>query len=85
MVECFVFLRPLGLRLDALKKLYTTYTVLHTTVTAPAVSADIYAGAVKKVDDDFRKNARELKSGLPERISTQLSTSSKKFTELQDL
>lgn len=70
---------------DSLKKLYDTFSLLHTTVTSPAGSADVYSGAVKKVDDDFRKIARELKSGLPERISEQVAESSKRFKELQDL
>jgi hypothetical protein len=70
---------------DAMKKLYDTYDQLHTTVISPARSADIYSGAVKKSDDDFRKTARELKSGLPERISTQVAESGKKFTTLLEL
>ena len=70
---------------DSLKKLYDTYSLLHSTVTAPAGSSDIYSTTVKKIDDDFRKTARELKVGLPERISAQLADSSKRFKELQDL
>jgi Acyl carrier protein phosphodiesterase len=70
---------------DSLKKLYDTYSLLHTTVTSATGSADVYSGAVKKIDDDFRKSARDLKSGLPERISTQLGESSKKFKTLQEL
>jgi hypothetical protein len=70
---------------DSLKKLYDSYSNLHDTITSPAASADIYSGAVKKADDDFRKNTRELKAGLPERISTQLAETSKKYKALQDL
>lgn len=70
---------------DSLKKLYDTYSILHTTVISPTGSSDIYSGAVKKIDDDFRKIARELKSGLPERISTQVDKSSKNFKTLLEL
>jgi DNA-directed RNA polymerase subunit RPC12/RpoP len=70
---------------DSLKRLYDTYSLLHTTVTSTTGSADIYSGSVKKIDDDFRKSARELKAGLPVRISAQLGESSKKFKTLQEL
>src|SRR6185369_8246062 len=70
---------------DSLKKLYDTYSILHTAAISPSGSADIYSGAVKKIDDDFRKTARELKTGLPERISAQIAESSKRFKGLQDL
>lgn len=70
---------------DSLKKLYDAYLLLHTTATSPVGSSDIYSGAVRKIDDDFKKSARELKAGLPERISVQLAETSKKFKELQDL
>lgn len=70
---------------DSLKKLYDTYAQLHATVISPSGSADLYSGAVKKIDDDFRKTSRELKSGLPERISAQVAESGKKFKALQDL
>lgn len=69
---------------DSLNKLYAAYSELHTAVTVPMGSADIYAGTVKNIDDDFRKSAQELKSGLPEKISNQLGVSSKKFKALQD-
>src|SRR6185369_4395119 len=61
---------------DALKKLYDTFSLLHTTAISATGSADVYSGSVKKIDDDFRKSARELKAGLPERISVQLGESS---------
>lgn len=70
---------------DSLQKVYDSYSRLHATVTSPAGSSDIYSGAVKSIDDDFKKGARELKSGLPEIIAAQLSESSKKFKALQDL
>jgi DNA-directed RNA polymerase subunit RPC12/RpoP len=70
---------------ESLKKLYDSYSRLHTAVTSPAGSSDLYSAAVKGIDDDFRKSARELKSGLPEKISAQLSVTSKKFKALQDL
>ena len=70
---------------DSLKKLYDTYSQLNATVTLPAGSADIYSGAVKKIDDDFMKTARELKNGLPEKLSEKLSVNTKKFKELQDI
>jgi hypothetical protein len=70
---------------DSLKKLYDTYSRLHTTVISPTGSADLYSGTVKSIDVDFRKSARELKAGLPERISTQVALSSKKHKTLQDL
>src|SRR6185369_4803976 len=69
---------------DSLKKLYDTYSLLHTTVTSPTGSAEIYSGTVNKIDDDFKKNFRELKSGLPERISVQVAESGKRFKELQE-
>jgi len=69
---------------DSLHKLYAAYSELHTAVTVPLGSADIYTGTVKNIDADFRKSAQELKSGLPEKISSQLSVSSKKFKALQD-
>ena len=70
---------------DALNKLYGSYANLHTTVTSPPGPSDIYAASIKKIDDGFIKTARELKSGLPEKISAQLSETSKKFKTLQDL
>jgi len=70
---------------DSLKKLYGSYAKLHTTVTSPPGPSDIYAASINTIDDDFKKAAKELKSGLPEKISTQLSATSKKFTALQDL
>lgn len=70
---------------NALKKLYGSYVKLHTTVTSPAGSSDMYATSIKTIDDDFRKSAKELKSGLPEKISAQLSATSKKFPALQNL
>ncbi len=70
---------------ESLKKLCDTYSLLHTTVIAPIGSSDIYSGSVKKIDDDFRKTARELKAGLPEKIADQLAETTKKFKELQDL
>lgn len=70
---------------ESLIKLYETYSLLHATVTSPPGSSEIYSGSVKKIDEDFRKSARELKSGLPERISDQLAESSKRFKQLQDL
>jgi len=69
---------------DSLKKLYDTYSLLHTTVTSPTGSADTYSGAVNKINDEFRKDFRELKSGLPGQLSAQLAESSKKFKELQE-
>jgi len=69
---------------DSLNKLYAAYSELHTAVTVPSGSSDIYAGTVKTIDDDFRKSAQELKSGLPEKISSRLSESTKKFKSLQD-
>lgn len=69
---------------DSLKKLYDSYSQLYTTVTSAAVSADIYSGTIRSIDDDFRKSASELKSGLPEKISAQLGETSKKFKALQD-
>lgn len=62
---------------DSLNKLYDAYSRLHTTVTVPSGSSDIYSGAVKSIDDDFMKIARALKAGLPEKIATKLNKSSK--------
>lgn len=70
---------------SALKKLYEVYSKLHSTVKAPTGTSDTYAAAVNVVDTEFRKTASELKSGLPEKISTQLNETSKKFKALQDL
>jgi len=69
---------------DALKKLLDSYNKLHATTTGPSPSADIYAEAIKKMDDDFMKSARELKAGLPEKISTRLAESKRKYKQLQD-
>jgi len=70
---------------DSLNKLYAAYSELHTAVTVPSGSSEIYTGTVKNIDDDFRKSAQELKAGLPEKISSRLSESTKKFKALQDL
>lgn len=68
----------------ALTKLYESYANLHSTVTAPAGTSDIYLASVKKTDDNFKKSSGELKAGLPEKISTQLAESTKKYKQLQD-
>ena len=70
---------------DSLKKLYGSYAKLQTTVTSPAGTSDMYAASIKTIDAEFKKNSGELKSGLPEKISAQLSVTSKKFPALQDL
>lgn len=68
----------------ALTTLYESYSKLHSTVTSPAGMADTYSAAVKQMDDEFKKSASALKAGLPEKISAQLATSTKKYKVLQD-
>jgi len=70
---------------NSLTRLYDSYSKLHTAVTSPAGSSDQFSTSINNIDADFKNNARELKSGLPEKISTQLSITSKKFKALQDL
>lgn len=69
---------------DAISKLAENFNRLHATVTAPAGTSDIYAGAVKKADDDFLKSARELKAGLTGKIADQFEESKKKYKTLQE-
>jgi len=69
---------------DALIKLNESYAKLHSTVASPAGMSDTYLAAVKKTENDFIKVAGELKAGLPEKISTQLAESRKKYKQLQD-
>jgi predicted Zn finger-like uncharacterized protein len=70
---------------SALIKLNEAYTKLQSTVKAPAGTSDTYAAAVNALDDEFRRSAKELKAGLPERISTQIAESSIRFKALRDL
>ena len=69
---------------DALAKLNDSFTKLHSAVASPAGMSDTYSAAVKKMDDDFRKSASELKAGLSGKISVQLAESTKKYKPLQD-
>jgi len=69
---------------DALKKLYDSFDKLHAAATTTAGTSDTYAAAVKKEDEEFMKSARELKAGLPEKISVTLSESRKTHKALQD-
>lgn len=69
---------------DALTKLYESYGKLHAAVSSTTGTSEIYAGAVKKADDEFMRNAREIKAGLPEKLAEQLSESKKKYKVLQD-
>jgi len=69
---------------DALNKLYASYGNLHAAATTTAGTSDTYAAAVKKGDEDFMRSARELKAGLPEKISARLDESRKKYKELQN-
>lgn len=69
---------------DALAKLNDSYSKLHSAVTSPAGTSEVYSASVKKLDDDFKRSASELKTKLPEKISAQLAESSKKYKPLQD-
>jgi len=69
---------------NAIKNLNESFLMLHATVTSPAGMADTYSAAVKQMDDAFKKSSSTLKAGLPERISIQLSESTKKYKQLQD-
>jgi hypothetical protein len=69
---------------EALDRLYVTFGKLHGAITAPAGTSDAYAGTVSKTDNEFMKNARELKAGLPEKLADALSASAKKYKTLQD-
>lgn len=69
----------------ALRKLNESYGKIHVTVTSPTGTSDIFAAAIKKTDEEFMKNAGELKSGLPEKISVIFTASRKKYKPLQDL
>lgn len=68
----------------ALKKLNESYGKLHTIVTSPAGTSDLFAAAIKKSDEEFMKNAGELKSGLPEKIAVIFAASRKKYRPFQD-
>lgn len=69
---------------EAINKLSVSFGKLHASVTTTSGSSDIYAGSVKKLDDELMQNARDLKSGLPKKISETLAASSKKYKALQD-
>lgn len=70
---------------DALIKLLDNYEKLHAATTSHPVSADIYADTVKKMDSEFMKNAREIKTGLPEKIAEVFNTSKAKYKPLQEI
>jgi len=69
---------------EALKKLFDSYGKLHTAVRTTSGTSDTYADTVKKGDEEFLKNARELKAGLPKKIADILNESRKKYKAMQD-
>jgi len=69
---------------DALKKLYDSFDKLHAATITTSGTSDTYAAAVKKEDEEFMKSVRELKTGLPEKISATLSEGRKTHKALQD-
>jgi len=69
---------------NAIKQLNEAYSMLHATVSSPVGMSDTYSAAVKQMDDKFKASARTLKAALPEKISTQLAASTKKYKQLQD-
>jgi len=68
----------------ALVKLYDSYAKLHALALSPAGSPDSFTNTVNKLDEEFRRNATELKAGLPESLSTGLNSAKAKYKQLQD-
>lgn len=69
---------------NAINELNKAYLALHSTVTSPVGMSDTYIASVKQMDDKFKASARTLKNGLPEKLSTQLAASTKRYKQLQD-
>lgn len=71
---------------EALTKLNNNFKQLHAAVIATAGAADIYAVTVQKMDDEFMRNARTLKSGLPPgKLAEKFEKSRKEYKALQEL
>jgi hypothetical protein len=69
---------------EAIGKLFTVYTKVHSFSTKPSGTIDSFTATAKLLDEEFRSSARTLKSGLPEKISDKLNESKKKYKALQD-
>jgi hypothetical protein len=69
----------------ALTKLHASFGKLHDAATNPIGTSDLYAVTVKSMDEDFMKSAKELKAGLPEKITGVLTESKKTHKTLQEL
>lgn len=70
---------------DALNKLSESFSKLHATVVTPTISADAYAESVKKLDDDFIKTAKEMKTGFKGKLVEAFETVKPKYKTLQDM
>lgn len=69
---------------DDISKLAGVYKKLHAFATKPAGSIDSFSATTALLDEEFRKSAGSLKSRLPEKISTTLADSKKKYKSLED-
>jgi len=67
-----------------LVKVYDSYSKLHVLTLSPTGSPDSFIETAKKLDEEFRRNAKELKAGLPEKLSSGLNSAKAKYKPLQD-
>lgn len=70
---------------DAISAYHASYLKLHAlTVSSPA-SLDSFASSAKRLEDNFRRAGKELKSGMPEKIAVTFKENLTKYTTLQEL
>jgi hypothetical protein len=69
---------------EDLSRLSDSYKKLYTFATNPAGSIDSFTSTTALLDDEFRKSSASLKARLPEKISTKLADSKKKYKALED-
>lgn len=70
---------------EAIKKYHESYLKLNSLLSTAPTSLDSFAASSKKVEDNFRKSGRELKTGLPPKIADRLNKSLEHYKNLKDL
>jgi len=70
---------------DALGKYLDTYKKMQSLNTAPAGTADSFAEAAAKLDDEFRKSGTAMKNAFPEKLAEAFAEGKKKYRPLNDM
>jgi len=70
---------------DALGKFLDSYKKMQSLNESPAGTADSFAEAAAKLDDEFRKSGSAMKNGFPQKLAEAFTEGKKKYKPLNDM